>query len=180
MNVGVLYIFYIWRAEDTHKNLYYNLQVKLQTTEFPDKAAKQWEMAMPPQCRFFVTTGTLLSKDGLYQLQKTAWFCRPRPALCCFQPFTIEPFLCDERAERPEEAEASLCAPLVTAQPKPSSLAKGPQFSIRCQWVCFHHYSEKIIGPTPLTALSATPHRMWKSLRFKYFQLLKGRTCANL
>lgn len=35
-------------------------------------------------------------------------------------------------------------------------------------------------GPTLLTRLSATPHRMLKLLRIKYFQLLKRSTWANL
>lgn len=33
MNVGVFYIFYIQRTEDTYKNLCFNLQVKLRPTE---------------------------------------------------------------------------------------------------------------------------------------------------
>ena len=37
MNVGVFYIFYIQRTEDTYKNLCFNLQVKLQPTEIASR-----------------------------------------------------------------------------------------------------------------------------------------------
>ena len=37
VNVGVFYIFYIQRTEDTYKNLCFNLQVKLQPTEIASR-----------------------------------------------------------------------------------------------------------------------------------------------
>lgn len=161
--------------------------MKLQPTEFPDKDAKQWEMAMPPQCRFSIIVGTLLSKDSFrIPVSESCMILQMNAHLVMFTALHHRALSMRWQSWKTWRSWGLPLNPSLlgccawAAQPKPSNLAKGPQFPIRCQWVCFIHYSEKIIGPILLTRLSATPHRMWKCLRFKYFQLLKGRTCTNL
>lgn len=66
MNVGVFYIFYIQRTEDTYKNLCFNLQVKLQPTETVSRQGCQQERDGNAITMLILHHLGDLSKDGLF------------------------------------------------------------------------------------------------------------------